>query len=278
VVGYDLTQLIVGSEGTLAIVTQIIQRLIPRPPVVATLRATFPSVAHGVEAVIGMVRARVVPSTVEIVDGDSLEAVARALGVRSLAPAGTAAMLILEVDGLAEQVAAEADRVVSACRAAGATEVLRARSEEERLELWRVRREISPALLTIADLKINNDVVVPKGRLPELFGVIEDLKRRFELPIPCFGHAGDGNIHVNIMVPSADPEAVARGRAAEAELFRQVIALDGAITGEHGIGLTKSRYLELELGSDVIALMRRIKAAFDPRGILNPGKIFPEDE
>jgi FAD/FMN-containing dehydrogenase len=256
----------------------MVLRLIPKPPVVATLRATFPSVGYAVDAVMRMVQARVVPSTIEIVDGDSLEAVARALGVRALAlaPEGTAAMLIVEVDGLAEQVAGDADRVAAACTVAGATEVLRARNEEERLEIWRVRREISPALLTIADLKINNDVVVPKGRLPEFFAMVGELKARFDLPIPCFGHAGDGNIHVNIMVSSADAAAVARAREAEGELFRRVIALEGSISGEHGIGFTKAHYLDLEIGPDAIALMRRIKAAFEPRGILNPGKIFPD--
>jgi glycolate oxidase len=277
VVGYDLTQLLVGSEGTLAIVTQMVLRLIPKPPVVATLRATFPSVGYAVDAVMRMVQARVVPSTIEIVDGDSLEAVARALGVRALAlaPEGTAAMLIVEVDGLAEQVAGDADRVAAACTVAGATEVLRARNEEERLEIWRVRREISPALLTIADLKINNDVVVPKGRLPEFFAMVGELKARFDLPIPCFGHAGDGNIHVNIMVDPADEDEVARAHVAERVLFKGVVALEGSISGEHGIGFAKAPFIGLELSEDEIALMKRVKAAFDPHNILNPGKIFP---
>jgi glycolate oxidase len=140
--------------------------------------------------------------------------------------------------------------------------------------LWSVRREISPALLLIADVKINHDVVVPKGRLPQLFELIGRLKRQFGMPIPSFGHVGDGNIHVNIMVESS-PEALARARDAEAELFRGVVALDGSISGEHGIGLSKAKYLDLELGREVIALMQRVKTAFDPHGILNPGKIFP---
>jgi glycolate oxidase len=140
VVGYDLTQLLVGSEGTLAIITEITLRLIPKPPVQATLRATFPTVTHAVDAVIRLLRARVVPATIELVDGECLESVARYLGVRSLAPPGTAALLLIEVDGLSEQVGPEADRVAGACHEAGATEVLRARDEAERQELWRVRR------------------------------------------------------------------------------------------------------------------------------------------
>ena len=141
--------------------------------------------------------------------------------------------------------------------------------------MWSVRREISPALLLIAEVKINHDVVVPKGRLPQLFELIGRLKQQFGMPIPSFGHVGDGNVHVNIMVENS-PEALARAREAEAELFRGVVALDGSISGEHGIGFSKAKYLDLELGREVIALMRRVKTAFDPHGILNPGKIFPE--
>jgi len=276
VVGYDLTHLLVGSEGTLAILTEIILRLVPKPPVQATLRATFPSVTDAVEAVLRLIRARVVPAALELVDKASLEAVAAYLGGGSLAPPGTGALLLIEVDGLSELVTAEATRVEQACREAGATELLRAGSEAERQELWRVRRELSPSLKTITPIKYNHDVVVPKARVPELFTLVEDLKARHRLRIPCFGHVGDGNIHVNVMVTPGSADEARRAREAEAELFRGVVALEGSISGEHGIGFAKAKYLGIELTAETIALMRQIKQAFDPKGILNPGKVFPD--
>jgi glycolate dehydrogenase FAD-linked subunit len=275
VVGYDLTQLLVGSEGTLAIITKIILRLVPKPPVQRTLRATFGDVESAAAAVVNIIRARVVPAALELIDGDSLEAVARNLHVRSLAPEGTDALLLLEVDGTPDAVAEEAARVEEACRAAGATEVLRARDDAERQELWRVRRELSTSLKTIASLKLNHDVVVPKGRIPQLFALVRDIRERFQLRIPCFGHAGDGNIHVNIMVDKDNAEAVARAHHAERELFAGVVALEGSISGEHGIGFAKAPFLSIELSADEIALMKRVKRAFDPNNILNPGKVFP---
>lgn len=275
VVGYDLTQLLVGSEGTLAIITRIILRLVPKPPAQVTLRATFSDVEAAAEAVNNIIRARVVPAALELIDGDSLEAVAQYLQVRSLAPEGTGAILLLEVDGIPEAIGEEADRVAAACREAGATEILRARDEAEREELWRVRRELSYSLKTITPLKFNHDVVVPKGRIPELFALVRQIKEKYRLRIPLFGHAGDGNIHVNIMVQPDDADEIARAHQAEPELFRAVIGLEGSISGEHGIGFSKMPFIPLELSRDEIALMKRVKAAFDPHGILNPGKMFP---
>jgi glycolate oxidase len=274
VVGYDLTHVLVGSEGTLAIITKIVLRLVPKPPVQSALRATFRTISDAADAVTEIIRERVVPAAVELIDRDSLDAVARYLGVRSLAPEGTGALLLLEVDGLAEAVTEEAARVERACRRAGATEILRAHDESERQELWRVRREISPSLKTITPIKFNHDVVVPKGRVPQLFELVERIKSDYRLRIPCFGHAGDGNIHVNIMVNDVEEE-IQRAHEAERVLFEGVVALEGSISGEHGIGYAKSKFLPIELSADEIALMQRIKRAFDPRGILNPGKIFP---
>ena len=276
-VGYDLTQLLVGSEGTLAIITQIIVRLIPKPPAQATLRATFPDVTTAVSAVTELLRRRVVPSAIEIVDADCLVAVERYLGVLSLAPPGTGAMLLVEVDGLAKTVVEETERVEVACRAAGATDIRSARDAAEREELWRARRALSPSLKMISGLKYNHDVVVPKGRIPELFEVVDELRHKFRLRIPCFGHVGDGNIHVSIMVDPDSPDEIARAHQAERALFEDVVALEGSISGEHGIGLSKAQYLSLELSPAEIALLKRVKLAFDPNGILNPGKIFPEE-
>jgi glycolate oxidase len=186
-------------------------------------------------------------------------------------------VLLLEVDGLAEQVRAEADRVEHACVNGGATEVLRARSDAEREELWRVRREISPSLRRISHLKLNHDIVVPKARIPDLFALVASLRSRFGLRMPCFGHVGDGNLHVNVMIPSDDAATFARAKDAEAALFEGVIAMEGAITGEHGVGFSKAPYLTLALEPEAIALMKAVKRVFDPNGILNPGKIFPDE-
>ena len=274
VVGYDLTHLLVGSEGTLAIITKVILKLIPKPPVQATLRATFPDVQGAVNAVSGLLRARVIPAALELIDGECLDAVAKYLDVRSLAPEGTGALLLIEVDGLSELVAGEAERVADACREAGATELLRAANEADRQELWRVRRELSPSLKVITPLKHNHDIVVPKGRIPQLFDLVARLRDTYRLRMPCFGHVGDGNIHVNFMLNPDDPDELRRSAEAERALFEGVVALEGSISGEHGIGFAKAPYLGIELSRDEIELMKRVKLAFDPNGVLNPGKMF----
>ena len=264
-----------GSEGTLAIITEITLRLIPKPPARATLLAEFADITDGVDAVTRLIEHRVVPAAVEIVDADSLKALAAHAGRPMTSPAARAA-LIVEVDGSAEAIAPELSLVEDACRAAKAIAIRRAASEQERHEIWYLRRELSTALRQISTVKLNNDVVVPRGRVPELFALVSRIQGECNLLIASFGHAGDGNIHVNIMLPPGDPDAAERARVAERQLFEGVIALEGSISGEHGIGFTKSRYLTLELSSDEIALMKRVKAAFDPHGVLNPGKIFPD--
>jgi glycolate oxidase len=274
VVGYDLTQLLVGSEGTLAILTKITLRLIPKPPARSTLMALFTEVQAAVEAVTGLIRRRVVPATLELIDAEALRAVSAHLG-RDIAPGGTGAMLIVEVDGTRAAVAEEIDEVAQSCREAGATRVIPAADDEERDRLWTARRVISIALRATGLLKINHDVVVPRGRVPELFALLDDIRESYRLRVVAFGHAGDGNIHVNFMVDRSDSEERTRATHAERVLFERVVALEGSISGEHGIGFAKASYIGIELSPEVIALMKRVKAAFDPAGILNPGKIFP---
>jgi glycolate oxidase len=273
VVGYDLTQLLVGSEGTLAIITKITLRLVPKPPAQATLMGAFADVDDAVRAVTALIRSRVVPAAIELVDGDSLHAVEEHLGQR-VVERDVKAILIVEVDGTPAAVDEEVRRVEKACLDSGHYVVIAA-DESERQQLWAMRRQISLALKATGLLKINHDVVVPRGRVPELFALVNTLKREHRLRIACFGHAGDGNIHVNLMVDPKDEDEIARARAAERVLFEGVVSLEGSISGEHGIGFAKAKYLGIELSADTIALMKRVKLAFDPNGILNPGKIFP---
>jgi glycolate oxidase len=274
VVGYDLTQLLVGSEGTLAIVTKITLRLMPKPPVRATLMALFTDIQAAVDAVTALIGRRVVPATLELIDAEALIAVSAHVG-REMAPAGTGAMLLVEVDGTQAAVDEEIDEVAHACRDVGAIRVVPAADAEERDRLWATRRLISMALRATGLLKINHDVVVPRGRVPELFSVLDALREEYRLKIVAFGHAGDGNIHVNLMIDGNDPDQRTRAKAAERMLFERVVALEGSISGEHGIGFAKAPYLPIELSPEAIALMKRVKNAFDPNGILNPGKIFP---
>ena len=274
VVGYDLTQLLVGSEGTLAIVTKITLRLVPKPPAYATLVASFRDIIGAVDAVSALIARRVVPAAIELIDDDSLRA-AQEYSKARVAPDGAHALLIVESDGTAAAVVEEMALVEEACRSVGALEIHRAASDAERARIWSVRRDISLALRATGLLKINHDVVVPRGRVPELFEVIAALKKDYALRVAAFGHAGDGNIHVNLMVDRSDQDELARAKAAERVLFERVVALEGSISGEHGIGFAKQPYIGLELSPDEIALMTRVKAAFDPANILNPGKIFP---
>lgn len=274
VVGYDLTQLLVGSEGTLAIITEVTLRLIPKPPARATLLASFPSIAHAVAAVSSVVAERVVPAVLELLDRACVDAIADATGTQ-IGATDAGALLLIEVDGFAESVAIESDSVSRICTQQGALDVAHAANDDDRERLWTVRRDLSLALRAQAPVKINHDVVVPRARVPELFTVVQEIGASLGLRMPSFGHVGDGNIHVNILIDPGEVGATERATQAERRLFEAVVSLEGSISGEHGIGFAKAAYLGLELSPDVIALMRRVKRAFDPHGILNPGKIFP---
>jgi glycolate dehydrogenase FAD-linked subunit len=271
VVGYDLTHLLVGSEGTLAIITKITLRLIPLPPARATIAASFPGVQEAVDAVTALLYERVIPAAIELIDADSLRAAEEYAGKRV---AAGDALLLIECDGTPTAVEEEVVRVKRACTGAGALEARRSTGDTDRDDLWAVRRQVSLALRATGLHKINHDVVVPRGRIPELFDVVDELRRDFSLRIACFGHAGDGNIHVNFMIHRDNADEMARSKKAERLLFERVVALEGSISGEHGIGFAKKPYLSLELDAAQIELLKRVKAAFDPHGILNPGKIF----
>jgi glycolate oxidase len=273
VAGYDLTRLIIGSEGTLGIVTQLILKLLPLPESVRTLSAFFATVADAAKAVAGITQRRIVPRALELVDREALRAVGTYLKEDTAKGAG--AMLIVEVDGGAESTAREIEAAAAACREAGAARIETAETEEDRERLWRTRRSISPALYTIKPKKVNEDIVVPRSRVPDILAAIDGIAKRFGLLIVNFGHAGDGNIHTNIMID--DSEAQKAGEAVK-EIFAAVIGMGGSISGEHGIGIAKAPYLPMEVGPAALEAMKKIKRALDPNNVLNPGKIFETDD
>jgi glycolate oxidase len=275
VVGYDLTRMLVGSEGTLGIITKATLRLVPLPESAATLLAFFPTSEKGAKAVAGIVEERITPCAMELMDRTAVDCV-RQIADLSL-PDGTGCALLIEVDGQEASVAQEADRVEGACRRFGALEVRRAADASGRENLWKLRRSISPAVRKVNPVKINEDIVVPRSRLAEMFAFLSGLAERKNLKIVNFGHAGDGNIHVNVMISGKDEDEQRRADEAVEEVFRKTVELGGTISGEHGIGIAKAPYMEMEVGPLGVSVMKRLKSCFDPNGILNPGKIFLEE-
>lgn len=273
VVGYDLTRLLVGSEGTLAIITRITLRLLPRPPARATLLLPCASIETATSLVATILR-RHTPAMLEYLDATALDIVRPMLP--DALPAATRALLLLELDGSEQGVAAQTASLRDFLAGQpGLLELRTAATPAEAEVLWRARRAISPAAFNLRPHKLSEDVVVPKSRIPELVAFTEQLASRYHLPIFTFGHAGDGNIHVNIMLDRDQPTERAGAEAAKAALFAEVLRLNGTLSGEHGVGITKAPFIALEIDPPTLALMRAVKHAFDPLNILNPGKIFP---
>jgi glycolate oxidase len=272
VAGYDLTRLIVGSEGTLAIVTSVTLRLVPKPATQRTMMSFFPDVLSAVQAVSKIIRNKIVPSVLEFMDKLSIDCVREETGLPI--PHGTGALLLIEVDGHENQVPREAKNIEEICMGSGATHFQASSGEEEAERLWEARRNASPSMMRLRPNKVSEDVVVPRSRLPELVLFLGQLGEKYGIPIPAFGHAGDGNLHVNILFDESIPEEKENVHAVVKDLFRKVIEMGGTISGEHGIGITKAAYLDMEISGHALDLMARIKKVFDPNNILNPGKIF----
>jgi glycolate oxidase len=272
--GYNLASLLVGSEGMLGIITRCILRLLPLPEAKRTALAIFATAEAACRCVASFSDAHILPTALELLDRVSINA------IEDYEPSGlpreAGALLIIEVDGLKETVAREAEIVREVCRVSGAIEFREAATEAEAAAIWEVRRKLSPAVKRTGARKINEDVVVPRSRIPELLAFIEDVERRYNFLIPTFGHAGDGNLHVNVMLPRDTEEQRERGERAVREIFERSVALGGTISGEHGIGYAKAPYLDIALTRPTIELMKTIKRALDPNGILNPGKMFEE--
>ncbi len=275
VTGYDLTRLFVGSEGTLGIFTKIALRLIPKPEAVETILAIFSELESAVEVTDRILQSRIIPRALELIDEHCLRAVQAYSPSEALPASG--AVVLAEVDGPAETLAAPRDTIVELCNAAGATTVKWSADPDEREALWSLRRTISPAIYSICARKISEDICAPRNRLLETFHRLDQIGERHGFTIAKYGHAGDGNVHVNILLEDTEPETLERAQQAVEAIFRAVIELGGTLSGEHGIGNTKSAYLHLECGPREIELMRQHKRLFDPKELLNPGKIFPPD-
>jgi len=273
VTGYDLTRLFVGSEGTLGVFSKIALRLVPKPDAVETVLAVFPDLESALEVTDRVLQAGIVPRALELIDEHCLRAVQAYEPSEALPDTG--AVVLAEVDGPAATLAGPRETIVELCRRGGATTVTWSADPEEREALWSLRRSISPAIYAICAKKVNEDICVPRSRLLETFRRVDEIGARHGLTIARFGHAGDGNVHVNILLEDTEPETLERGERAVEEVFRAVVEVGGTLTGEHGIGTTKSAYLPLECGPREIELMRALKRLFDPKGLLNPGKIFP---
>jgi D-lactate dehydrogenase (quinone) len=268
--GYDLTRLLIGSEGTLALITEATLKLTPKPSDLRTLRATYRDVSSAAHAVARIMAQPVTPCALEFIDDVALQ-LARDHGGDSVPRAG--AMLMIEVDGEAETLPSAVDAVSRAARGDGLEELRVAQTAEETQALWSARKALSPAQRTISPNKINEDVVVPVSRLPELVDGIRQLSKKHDVLIVTFGHAGNGNLHVNLL-PRDDAERE-RAHACLSEVFALVVALHGTLSGEHGIGLAKRPFMPLALQPTTLDLMHSVKKAFDPDGILNPGKLLP---
>jgi glycolate oxidase len=273
VVGYDLTRLIVGSEGTLGIITRITVKLLPLPETVRTMIAVFDRMETAAETVSEIIRRGIVPRTIEFMDNASIRCVERYLNMHLPIDAG--ALLLIEVDGKEKEVDVLIEQLRTVCVSQGVKDTSIAQKKEDIEKLWKARKAISPALFQYGPDKINEDIVVPRSKIPDMVRKIAALKEKTGLTMVSFGHAGDGNIHFNIMLDKNNREELKKAEAAIDALFEYTLELGGTISGEHGVGITKAPYIAKEIGTLELNLMKKIKKVFDPNGILNPGKIFP---
>ncbi len=274
VVGYDLTRLLVGSEGTLGIITRMTLRLLPLPEAVRALTAVFDKMEKAAETVSEVIRCGFIPRTIEYMDNASIRCAESHLKIGL--PVEAEALLLIEVDGKVDEVDMLIAQLKTVCMSQGAKSVKIAENEAEVANLWKARKAISPALFKYGPDKINEDIVVPRSKIPDIVRKINALKEETGLTMVSFGHAGDGNIHFNIMLDKNNKAELKKAEDAIEAVFDHTLELGGTISGEHGVGITKAAYIAKEIGHVEIDLMKKIKKVFDPKGILNPGKIFPE--
>ena len=273
VVGYDLTRLLIGSEGTLAIITEATLKLTPLAEGKRTLQAIYRDIESAADAVSAIMAQPLIPCALEFIDGQAIEMI-RAYSTAEL-PHEAGALLMIETDGPLSQLDHAVQTLRRAASNGGLLEIHSAESPEEIAALWATRKALSPALRNIAPKKINEDVVVPVSNIPALIRGLEQLSRQYAIPIINFGHAGNGNIHVNLLIDPDDPQQMQNAAQCLDAVFSLVLKLNGTLSGEHGVGLEKRDFIDREIDPVTLDLMRRIKHQFDPLGLLNPGKMLP---
>ena len=273
--GYDLLGVFVGSEGCFGIATEIEVRLLPKPEGVSTLLAIFDRLEDAGTAVTEIMAEGLLPAALEIIDGNTIRAVEASVFAAGY-PTDAEAALVVEFDGIEAGLAGDVERAVAQCRKAGAREVKTADSDEERLALWRGRKKAFGAMGQLANDLMVQDGTVPRSRLTEVLRRISDIGARYDLTIANVFHAGDGNLHPNLLFDRSDAEELDRVNRASTEIMAVCVEAGGTITGEHGVGLDKRRYMSLVHGPDELDAMRRIKSVFDPLGHMNPGKVLPD--
>jgi glycolate dehydrogenase FAD-linked subunit len=276
VAGYNLKKMLISSEGTLGILTKVLLRLIPPPQASKTLLAYFPDMVSAGKAVAGIIASKIIPCTLEFLDNVTINCVEdfSKIGL----PRDAAALLLIQTDGYPAQVEEEAEKIEAVCRENSATEIKVAQTQEEADDLAQARRVALAALARRKPTTILEDATVPRSKVPEMLAFIEEMRDKYKLEIGVFGHAGDGNLHPTCLTDERDTEEMERVHQAFEEVFKKAISLGGTVTGEHGVGCVKSKYLPMMVGETAIKVMKRIKQVFDPEGLMNPGKIFVDKE
>ncbi|ASS90044.1 FAD-binding oxidoreductase [Aeribacillus pallidus] len=274
VTGYDLTKLIVGSEGTLGIITKAILRLLPKPPASETIMAVFDSLVDAGSAISKILSSGILPAKMELMDQASIVAVENyePLGL----PVDAEAIILIELDGHPLALKDEIKQAAELCYLVGARAVRIPKNEAEKKEIWKARKLVSPAIVRIKPTKISEDATVPRSKIPQMCARLQEIRDKYNVHLVVFGHAGDGNLHPNIICDKNDKEEMRRVEQAVAEIFTAAVELGGTLSGEHGIGTMKAPFMEMELGPVGLDMMKRIKKVWDPNNIMNPGKIFPE--
>lgn len=273
VTGYDLTRLIIGSEGTLAIITRATLKLLPLPESRRTISACYGTIEGATEAIVAIMNQSLIPSALEFLDNAAIDLIRNQPGIRL--PENAQALLLIEVDGLASTMADAINQISKAASNSSLLEITHSNTEEEATRLWATRKALSPVLRKIAPNKLNEDVVVPVGKIPALLEGLRELSQAYGIPIVNFGHAGNGNIHVNLLYDTQNPDQAAQAYPCLRAVFDLVLSLGGTLSGEHGIGTEKMEFIAMEIDEHTLSWMKMLKNLFDPNNILNPGKVFP---